>query len=304
MLTLGWSDGFSFAPIDFVMLSSANIKNRLCEMVEGISKRCHGYKRRLEAFSRKPDAVVNLINRALSAGFSADFVLMDSWFTQAPLLRELMGKGLHVIGMIKDMKQRYLLGDRRLNLQELYALLPKTNTTEIPGSVIVKTPCGLLVKLVFVQNRNKRREWLVVLSTDVTLDEAEIVRIYGMRWSIETFFKFIKSYLKLGTEFQGRSFDMLISHTTIVFSRYLVMEWERRQENDAKSLGGLFFLFSDEVRDLDLVTAIQQLMTFFMDVAEAKTKRNKQAVIRQLLDWIAGLPSYIKGLLPKLSCES
>jgi hypothetical protein len=26
MLTLGWSDGFSFAPIDFVMLSSANIK--------------------------------------------------------------------------------------------------------------------------------------------------------------------------------------------------------------------------------------------------------------------------------------
>ncbi|TVX96437.1 hypothetical protein FPZ49_35350, partial [Paenibacillus cremeus] len=25
MLTLGWSDGFSFAPIDFVMLSSAKL---------------------------------------------------------------------------------------------------------------------------------------------------------------------------------------------------------------------------------------------------------------------------------------
>jgi hypothetical protein len=73
-----------------------------------------------------------------------------------------------------------------------------------------------------------------------------------MRWSIEIFFKFTKSYLKLGTEFQGRSFDMLISHTTVVFSRYLVMEYERRQENDAKSLGGLFFLFADEVRDLDI----------------------------------------------------
>ncbi|MDF2716103.1 MAG: transposase family protein, partial [Paenibacillus sp.] len=54
-------------------------------------------------------------------------------------------------------------------------------------------------------------------------------------------FKFTKSHLKLGKEFQGRSFDLLISHTTIVFSRYLVMEWERRQENDSKSLGGLFF---------------------------------------------------------------
>lgn len=28
MLTLGWSDGFSFAPIDFVMLSSAKMSNR------------------------------------------------------------------------------------------------------------------------------------------------------------------------------------------------------------------------------------------------------------------------------------
>jgi hypothetical protein len=68
----------------------------------------------------------------------------------------------------------------------------------------------------------------------------------------------------------------------------LVVIWswsgERRQENDEKSLGGLYFLFSDEVRDLDLITALQQLMAFFIDIAEARTKRNKQAVIRQLLE--------------------
>ncbi|MEB3104118.1 IS4 family transposase, partial [Ferviditalea candida] len=120
MLTLGWSDGFSFAPIDFVMLSSAKLKNRFCEMKARLSKRSPGYKRRTEALSRKPDAVVRLLDRALAAGFSADFVLMDSWFTQAPLLRELMAKGLHVIGMIRDMKQRYDVGGKRMNLQELY----------------------------------------------------------------------------------------------------------------------------------------------------------------------------------------
>lgn len=58
----------------------------------------------MEALTRKPDAVVSLLDNALRAGFSADFVLMDSWFTQAPLLRELLSRGLHVIGMIKDMK--------------------------------------------------------------------------------------------------------------------------------------------------------------------------------------------------------
>ncbi|NQX71851.1 transposase [Paenibacillus alba] len=47
MLTLGWSDGFSFAPIDFFMLTSANIANRLNEMTTAISKRCQGYKRRV-----------------------------------------------------------------------------------------------------------------------------------------------------------------------------------------------------------------------------------------------------------------
>jgi len=69
-----------------------------------------------------------------------------------------------------------------------------------------------------------------------------------MRWSIETFFKVTKSYLKLGTEFQGRSFDQMISHTTIVFSCYLAMEYEHRQTNDDRALGGLFFLLADEVR--------------------------------------------------------
>ncbi len=181
MLTLGWSDGFSFAPIDFVMLSSAKLTNRFSEMKEQLSKRTQGYKRRLEAFSRKPEAVVALLDRAIQAGFAADFVLMDSWFTQAPLLRSLMSNGLHVIGMIKDMKQRYRIGDKRMTLKELYATLPRSTKSEILGSIFAQTDCGLPIKLVFVQNRNCRREWLTILSTDTELSNTEIVRIYGMR---------------------------------------------------------------------------------------------------------------------------
>lgn len=32
MLTLGWSDGFSFVPVDFTLLSSAKKENRYCEI--------------------------------------------------------------------------------------------------------------------------------------------------------------------------------------------------------------------------------------------------------------------------------
>ena len=41
------------------------------------------------------------------------------------------------------------------------------------------------VKLVFVRNRNKRSEYIVILSTDTSLSDEEIVRRYGNRWSIE-----------------------------------------------------------------------------------------------------------------------
>lgn len=109
-------------------------------MKERLSKRTQGYKRRIEALSRKPDAVVALLDRAIQAGFSADFVLMDSWFTQAPLLRELMAKGLHVIGMVKAMKQRYRLDGKSLTLHELYALLPKQKTKKFLAQSSFKPP--------------------------------------------------------------------------------------------------------------------------------------------------------------------
>lgn len=44
LLTLGWSDGFTFVPIDFALLSSANQKNRLNEIHSSIDKRTIGYK--------------------------------------------------------------------------------------------------------------------------------------------------------------------------------------------------------------------------------------------------------------------
>lgn len=302
LLTLGWSDGYSFAPIDFTLMSSGKAKNRLCEMREDLDRRSIGYKRRIEAMNPKPDAVVQMLERALNAGFSADYVLMDSWFTHAPLLQKLMDKRLHVIGMVKELKQRYLFEGKSLSLSELYVKVPKNPKAEILGSVRVQTSSGLPLKIVFVQNRNNRREWLAILTTDLGLDNAEIIRIYGMRWSIETFFKMAKSHLKLGTEFQGRSFDMMISHTTIVFSRYLILEWERRENNDERSLGGLFYLFADEVMNLDLKTALRQLMAFVLNLLPNKPENYEY--LSQLHNWISELPSYIKALFAQQGCES
>lgn len=47
MLTLGWSDGATFIPLDFSLLSSKTAQ--INGISEHIDKRCSGYKRRLEA---------------------------------------------------------------------------------------------------------------------------------------------------------------------------------------------------------------------------------------------------------------
>lgn len=202
------------------------------------------------------------------------------------------------------MKQRYRWGDESLTLKELYQVAkPDFGRKQILASLLVELEPGLSCKIVFVKHRHKKREWLAILSTDVALSEEEIVRMYGMRWDIETFFKACKSMLKLGKEFQGRSYDMMIAHTTIVFTRYVMLTWESRQNMDPRTIGGIFYLVCDEVKDRDWLTALSELWAIVEPILLGVVLNMKQ-VQRQLQDWIATLPSYIKGHLSLVTCES
>jgi hypothetical protein len=73
MLTLGWSDGHTFMPIDFSLLSSKT--SSINGINEEVDKRCSGYKRRMEALQSAPDQIPAMIDRALSKGIEASCVL-------------------------------------------------------------------------------------------------------------------------------------------------------------------------------------------------------------------------------------
>lgn len=183
MLTLGWSDGATFMPVDFSLLSSKT--SQVNGISENIDKRTSGYKRRLDALQTAPEQIPSMLQRALGTGMDASYVLMDTWFTQQPLIRSIKEQGLDVIGMVKATNQRYLVGEQRVDLKKLYRLAnPVTGRKGILRSIHTTMANGVAVKVVFVQNRNKRSEWLAILSTDCTLTERENIQIYGMRWDI------------------------------------------------------------------------------------------------------------------------
>lgn len=304
LLTLGWSDGYSFVPVDFNILSSANEDNRMQDVSTKVDKRTNGYKRRKEAVLKKTEAAVLMVKNALATGIQADYVLMDTWFTTEPMLRSILDTGLDVIGMVKQMKQKYIYAGKEYTLPQLQKFIRHDTPGNIHGSIVVSTKKGIKVKIVFVRNRNKKSEWLYVLSTDIGLSDSEIIRIYGNRWSIEVFFKASKSLMKLGNEFQGRSYDMMVSHTTIVFTRYTILEWIRRNKNDEKTFGELFYLFCDDIQDMDLTTALQSLMALLVEHLNTVTADITEVVKSKLQLWMASQASFIQAMFANLSWES
>lgn len=76
LLTLGWSDGSTFIPVDFSFV--ATVKNLINDISESLDKRTIAYKRRAEAKQKKTDTTVEMVKRALKHEINADYVLMDT----------------------------------------------------------------------------------------------------------------------------------------------------------------------------------------------------------------------------------
>lgn len=304
MLTLGWSDGYRFVPVGFHLLSSAKKSNRYQEISEQIDHRCNGYKARKESLLSKPDAAVLLVERALVAGIRADYILMDTWFTTEPLITRLLKLGMDTIGMVKQLNQRYIYHGEHYTLSQLKKLVCFEGNRNIFGSIVVTTKNGLPVKIVMVRNRNKKSECLYLLSTDCSLSNEEIVRIYGNRWSIECFFKASKSFLKLETEFQSRSYDDMVSHTAIVFTRYTILEWIRRNQNDQKTYGELFYVLCEDIQDMDLENALRSLMSLFLEVTLTIPEKLQDFIKSKVMDWMNSQAAFIKALFTNSCWES
>ena len=76
----------------------------------------------------KTDAAVRLIRNALTAGIKENYVLMDTWFTPEPMLKKILDTGIHAIGMVKQLKQRYTYNGRP------YTLLGLKNFVDFSGA--------------------------------------------------------------------------------------------------------------------------------------------------------------------------
>jgi hypothetical protein len=265
MLTVCWSDGASCLPLDFSLLSSVDAKKRLCDSQKVLDKRCCAHQRRTEATIKATGHLETMVKRVLSTGIRAQYLLMDSWFTM-PATITALAEHIEVIGMVKkSSKIFYRYNGHSMDLMAIYGKLKKRRgRAKILAGTQVQLKDGRRVKLVFVRNKRKK-DWLALLSTDTTLSDSDVVRIYGKRWDIEVFFKMAKQHLKLAKEIQCRDFDALIAHTSIVFMRYMFLAYQCRIETDHRTFGDLFYFCCDEVSDISFIEALYRILTLAAD---------------------------------------
>lgn len=274
-------------------------------MNENIDKHTAGFRRRKESLLKSSETLLDLLQQALRTGVQASYVLFDSWFSFPVTIKKVYDQGIHVICMLKSMPRvHYGYEGQTLTLNSLYKVVrKKRGRAKILASAIVSLGMNdqgeeVKAKGLFVRDRRNKKKWLALLSTDLDLSDEEIIRIYGKRWDIEVFFKMTTSYLRLAKEFQGRSYDMMVAHTSIVFARYMLLALESRETEDPRrTLGQLLYVCCDELEDLKFASAILLLMDLFKAAVQKVLVLTEEKFQELFDEFISSLPNYIKGLL-------
>jgi DDE superfamily endonuclease len=300
-LTLGWSDGNTFLPVNSCLLSSANSKTRINE-AKNLDKRSIGFKRRKLAQTKATTVMLDLIEAAKKAKIPASYVLFDTWFCSPSSLIAIKNKGLDVIAMAKKTsKMHYLYNGEMMPLTEIYKRNKKRRgrskyllSVEV---TVVKNGISIPGRIVYVRNKHKRKDYLALITTDMNISEEEVIRIYGKRWDIEVFFKVCKSYLKLGKECKSLSFDAMNAHIAIVFTRYMMLAVENRQATDNRTLGEIFYLISDELSDITWIDALHMIIQIFIETLSDKLSLTSEQLDKLMDSFLLALPNQFKGSL-------
>ena len=304
LMTLGWTDGNTFLPVNSTLLASAKKSNQYCEerIFDG---RSIAAKRRNLAQMNGTDAMIELLKTAMSAGHTADYVLFDSWFSNPAQLLAIKSLGLDSIAMIrKSSKIRYTYNGERLNIKKIFGISKKRRgRSRYLLSVDVMVGDGeesIPARIVCVRNNKNRKDWIAFICTDINLDPDEIIRIYGKRWQIELLFKTCKSTLNLVSECHSLSYDALTAHVAIVFARYLMVALEQRKSEDNRTLGEIFFLLSNELEDISFRHSMQILMEAMLaSIGEIFNVTDEQ-MSAFIEDFVLRLPTYLQDALSKM----
>lgn len=97
------------------------------------------------------------------------------------------------------------------------------------------------------------------------------------------------------------SYDALTAHVAIVFTRYLMIAMEQRRCEDDRTLGEIFFFFTDELADMTFGESFQIIITAMIDSACAIFQPTEAQMEMFIEMFVGRLPAYIRNSLAKVT---
>jgi len=301
LLNLGWSDGQTYVPADYRVLASGSDGNLLEGSHAKEDRRTIATKRRASARMEKPKLALQMLENAKGTPRQAKHVLFDSWFSSPSFLLSVKSLGYDSVARLKNHENfRYAYAGGFFSISKIHSMNRKRRGR---SRYLLSVDVGIRhadfeetvpAKIVFVRERNIRKKWIALISTDNSLTEDEIIEYYGKRWDIEPFHKTIKNVLMLEKEFQLRSFDAISAHTAIVLTRYIFLALENRKNKDERTLGELFFYICEELSDITFQHAFDLLMSLLQKFMHDNFVINNEDCALLVKQFIDDLPECFK----------
>ena len=322
LVTLGLFTGNGFYPVDFSFWFSNKRHPKSPDESIGDPRSISGRMSYEAKHCTKIDLALEMIQRAVSHGLHAGYVLFDSWYAWPSFINKMrqISQDLHVICRLKNTMTHYEYRGKKYRLFKLYqyvkkdlrksrrtGLLLKRVTVKIPGTsekaaiVFARGYCEPQEHTVKGKKEAKSPPWVAFLSTDTRLHAATIIKKYTKRWSVEVFFKESKQLLGLGKE-HSNSFQAQVFATTNSFLRYVLLNYLNEREYKTGT-GPLFEALADETAT---VTYARRLWDFLRGLFEISLSK-----IFELFQIEDDLQSYLSALnqarsdsAPFMGCET
>lgn len=289
IVSLGLFTGNGYYPLDFSYWVSKKRPEK-SPMTDHNDPRSISGQMNHEAFNcTKLGLALKMIERAMSQGLRAGYVLFDSWYAWPSFIWNIrkIKKDLHVICRLKNSKVLYEYRGRKYRLSALYQKVKKDlkksqRTGLLQKRVKVKMPGNdAPVIIVFARGYNEPEEsdikgqkkqktpnWVAFLSTDIRLQSSTVIKKYTKRWACEVFFKEGKQLLHLGKD-ASHNFQSQISATTISLIRYAMINYLNEKEQ-YRGFGNLFEELADESATFTYAHRIWQFFKGLFEISFSK----------------------------------
>ena len=303
IISLNFTDTHSTFQLDFAIAMNKSRRKEVDAFSGYLHHRSNAYARRSETMKGKNTLAMEMLQRALNQGIEADYLLVDSWYAKPNFIKEARDEGIDVVARIANNNKIWNFKGKHKTLGSMYQALSKVKYEKSGNygkihyhyfDTIVKHKMLGKVKLVFLHTK---KELIMLISTDLSLNASQIIETYKKRWNIEQGYKDLRAYFGLGKE-ENRLYEALIAKITLSMFTYNLVSYINRMQNEPQTLGELF-------RDLECeLEALAISMQLFLEILikisqiENVVKENKD-----ILTIIAVLNAYTQKELGFM-CES